>query len=121
MEIFLRSLSNHSTQDQDAPDVNSTAPGNELFQETEDQNTNATQRSGFTFGTTNERINENLRTVIQIKDKATAPARLTNIRDWNRWEPQMRMYLRAIGAIDCIDKPIISDADDYRWKQLVND
>lgn len=40
--------------------------------------------------------------VVTIKDKATSPERLKDIKEWNRWSLQMKTYLRTIGVEQCI-------------------
>ena len=43
------------------------------------------------------------RTIV-IKDKATAPSKLTGVRDWNRYCRQMETYLRTLNLLHYIQK-----------------
>lgn len=53
---------------------------------------------------------------VYIKDKLQAPPKLVNIKEWNRWEKQMKTYLAAMGLLQFIESP--SDNDEsgfYAW------
>ena len=58
----------------------------------------ATNQFGSTRG--------NNQMIMNMKEKATAPSKLSNIKEYNRWSKQMTIYFKAIGVIGCLQHEI---------------
>ena len=65
------------------------------------------------------------RVILNIKDKATAPSKLINTKDWPRWGNLMKGYFKAIGVIKCItqdpkktDNSNIENSE--KWKKFMS-
>ncbi len=50
--------------------------------------------------------------------KASPPAKLTDIKDWNRWSKQFIMYAKSVGLYRYLDKPPIAPSECSSVAQL---